>query len=423
MSATPLSRLHPLLPSALGASLLGCWLLLSGCESRHTPIPWLNARPAAPKLAQLPGADTVTDAPPALAEDEPEAAPSPPYQMLAEDTLRYRRYVGWLGARPVVVELFVGREYAGQSPPQVFGRYYDARTGTEHYFPAVDFSPRQRIRLKTYADNDSAEHWQLPPLGARLTGTVTAGGQPPRRFTLREDYRQAAALAVCSAVMYGRSEPAYGQENEPEPRQYRGICRRQYIWLRGKAAQRPILQRAFPSRPAQIRAWLLEDAGEETEALQIDDYEFDIELNDYNILSYRRTVSTDANGANHPDSSWEEFSYDLRTGRRLSLATLLRRGSGPALQRLMLRYMEPNYLAALQEQGNDPLGNIEERETLHQTSSFSLTPSGLSMTMKLGSHAMGPTTIVIPYAALRPLLRPRTPLNRLLMARDLPPVL
>lgn len=407
--------------------------MLSGCESR--PIPWLAAPPVATGALPPLAADTVATAqpdtlaakvaaaPPALAKEEVEAEPTP-YQMVAEDTLRYRRYVGWLGSRPVVVELFVGREYAGQALPQVSGRYYDARTGTEHMFSAVDFYPRRRIQLKTYAENDSAEYWRLlQPPGPWLTGNVTAGGQPLRRFTLHEDYRQAAALAVCSAVMYGRSMQAYGQEHESELRQYRGFCRRQYIRLLGKAAQRPALQRAFSSRPAQIRAWLLQEVGEETELLQIDDYEFGLKLNDYDLLSYTRTVSTDADGANHPDSSFEEFSYDLRTGRRLSLATLLRRGSGPALQRLLLRYMDQNYLQGLREWHNDPQYRIEELENLNQTDSFSLTPTGLSMTMILGPHAMGPTTIVIPYAALRPLLRPRTPLNRVLAARGLPAVL
>ena len=402
--------------------------MLGGCESR--PIPWLAA-PAAPGTPPPLAADSGAAAPPdtlaavdaeepALAEDEPKAAPPPPYQMVAEDTLRYRRYVGWLGPRPVVVELFVEQE--GRGRHQVSGRYYDARTGAGRQFSAVDFTPGRPVPLQTAGVPDSAEHWQLPPLGAALAGTVTTLGQPLRRFTLREDYRQ-AALAVCSAVMYGRSVRAYGQEHEPEPRQYQSYYRRQYIQLKGLAARRPALQRAFPSRATQVRAWLRRGFEEEgADLLQIEDYEFALTLNDYDLLSYTRTVSTYADGANHPDSDSEEFSYDLRTGRRLSLATLLRRGSGPALKRLALRYIDQFYLHELREWHNDPQYQIEELDNLDQTKYFSLTPTGLGMTMRLGPHALGPTTIEILYAALRPLLRPRTPLNRLLVARGLPPV-
>ncbi|MBF9220811.1 RsiV family protein [Hymenobacter ruricola] len=385
----------------------------------------------APDSTQRPQADTATTTAPPASAAEPAPAPiklrvedgKPPYRLLPGSTTTYRRYVGRLGARPVVMEICMGSEYADQREPQLFGRCYDARSGKTMAFSHPDFNLRRPLRLQLYSETDSAEHWQMrQPLGPWLTGTVTTAGQPARRFTLREDYRGAVPLAIRSATMYGRPVVAeLGDRGTPG--QFTGSYYRKYVQLLGSAAQRPELQRALPSRPAQVRAQLRQ-AFEEGEAgiCNIEDYGFGLDLNDYDILSYSKAVSDFMAGSAHPLNLFESFSCDLRTGRRITLASLLRPGREPALRRLALRYMNSRYRTDIEEWNNDPQAPAELLESVDLEESFGLTPEGLLLDANIGPHVMGSTTIIISYAALRPLLRPRTPLNRVLVARGLAPV-
>lgn len=426
-SASPLRPTH---------ALAACYglLVLAGCDARPARPP----AAATPPLSQVQPAkpDTVAAAAPVTAAPEasppaPAASPpiklkvepgKPPYRMLPRKIIRYRRYVGRLGSQPVVVELLANPEKYDMSAP-LSGKYYDTRKGITTELSFAIFNPHRRLHFKAFPPKDSTEHWQAQQvMGPSLTGTVTAAGKPRRHFVLREDYTGAVSLAIRSATMYGRPVVAeFGDQGEPG--QFTGDYCYQYIQLLGSAAQRPELQRAFPSRPAQVRAHLLREFRQgEGNLANVEEY-MGLALNDYDLLCYGKYISDFGAGASHPQHIYQSWSYDLRTGRRLTLASLLRPGSTQALRKLALHYMDPSYLADIQEWYNNPQQGAEGLSYLDLEEVFGLAPDGLTLAADLGPHAMGPTTITIPYAALRPLLRPRTPLNRVLVAQGLKPVL
>jgi hypothetical protein len=153
----------------------------------------------------------------------------------------------------------------------------------------------------------------------------------------------------------------------------------------------------------------------------IDEY-LAVSLNDYGILSYGKSISDFGAGTPHPQRLYQSWTYDLHTGRRITLASLVKPSSKKALLQLALKYMDPSYLADIQEWYENPQIGAERLTYLDLEEAFGLAPDGLTLVAELGPHVMPPTTITIPYAALRALLRPRTPLNRVLVARGLPPV-
>jgi len=345
--------------------------------------------------------------------------------MLAGETARYHRYVGTLGTRPVVLELFLGMDDSGESrTDQLAGSYYDAQRGGRTLFSSQDLHLRRRLHLVTYSEESVPEHWRTrQPLGASLTGTVTAKGRRARRFALREDYRAAVPLVIRSARMYGETAQL-PQGDRGEPAAFMGSYRLRYVQLLGAPARRPALRRLLPSRPAQVRARLRQEFEEgEAATCNIDDYRFHLDLNDYGILSYSKEISDYMVGSPHPNDRFESFSCDLRTGRRITLVSLLRPGRQRALRRLAVRYMDAHYRRAIQDWNKNPEAPAEYLESVDLTESFGLTADGLTLDANIGPHVMGSTTITIPYGALRPLLRPRTPLNRVLVARGLRPVL
>jgi hypothetical protein len=398
-----------------GLLLLAGLLTLVNCDPRpaqHTEV----ASPPALRAAAKPAPSVPASPPPT------EPAEPPPLKLINGDTIRYRRYVGTLGTRRVVVELFAGLNEFELTEPSYWGRYYDAQRGTTKEFANVALLPRKRLRLtaNTFDSNDSTEHWQLrQPFGPWLTGTVTAADRSPRRVTLREDYTAAVPLAIRSAGLYGDSLrfPDFNHQDDTTKFQYftGGISRR-YVQLLGRAARRPALQDLVrASRPARLQAQLREefDAG-----VQVREF-FTLYLNDYGILSYGKYVSDYGVGANHPDAAFPFYTFDLHTGRPITLASLLRPSRIKALRRLLLPHLQAVDEEALRDRRKqvntltyDDLENI-----------FTFSSEDLLIKAVLGSHAEGPTTITIPYPALRPLLRPRTPLNRVLVARGLKPVL
>jgi hypothetical protein len=399
-------------------------LTLASCDphpNRQTEAAAVHkmANPAPP-----PGSTTPPPAPASPSATEPEDQP-PPLKLVDGDTIRYRRYVGTLGTRRVVMELYAGYEESRElSKPGYWGRYYDARYGTSKQFDNVGFSPRKRLRLtaNNYADDntDSTEHWELrQPLGPWLTGTVTAADKPRRRVALREDYTDAVPLAIRTAAMYGDSTrfPDFNNQSDTSRFQYfTPHISQKYVQLLGSAAHRRALQRFVQaSRPAQLQAHLREEfAGDE----QINEY-FTMYLNESGILSYSKYVSDYAVGGNHPGAAFPFYTLDLHTGRPITLASLLKPGRTKALHHLILPHLQAADEEALQHVRH----HINAMTISDLEDSFGLCSKGLLLKAMLGSYAEGPSTIIIPYAALRPLLRSHTPLNRVLVARGLPPVL
>ena len=141
-----------------------------------------------------------------------------------------------------------------------------------------------------------------------------------------------------------------------------------------------------------------------------------VTLNDYGLLSYNVRMEDYYYGA-HPEHDQSGFIVDLRTGRQCLVKELLRPGTEPALLRLLARHLRLDY------------PELNESDSWHWQTvpplphSFTLTPSGLCAgyddyaLTAYSSHYANATTIL--YAELRPLVRPGTPLARLLRARGM----
>ncbi|RTQ52276.1 DUF3298 domain-containing protein [Hymenobacter gummosus] len=328
----------------------------------------------------------------------------------------YRRYVGTLNGQAIVVHLSIYanlrvepyREYWSGS---WYYRY--ARHSTEHplLFRRLHGGRlvlRERIPDDAPAADTASIEWQFSwPLGRRLQGRRRAvHGLLRQQVQLREDYSQATRyeLARLTAHGYycpdepGRSQPYYSTE-------FLHLLRADSLRLARWQAPPPAARRDT------LRRWLLQDPCQELSQSTW------VTLNDYGLLSYNVWTSSFYFGGNHPTNSQHGVIVDLTTGRKVRMAALLRPGAEPALRKLLARHLRHDY------------PDLEEKHEWHWETvpplpdSFLLTPTGLHALYDdyaLTAYALHyANNTTIPYAELRPLVRPGTALDRMLKARGI----
>ncbi|MFD2718211.1 hypothetical protein ACFST9_05765 [Hymenobacter monticola] len=332
----------------------------------------------------------------------------------------YRRYRGEVAGRPVVVE-FTFRRLTGL-PKEVqldlTGRYYDLATGTPHDLrPMGLFKPAAPLTLRDETDPAVAGAvWHATqPLGPVLSGTWQARAQgPPQPFALREDYAGAARFELLTEQTTGRRGiNAFGNPA-------RSSISITYLHLLGADTLRPALARLQCPGPVRRRRerHALDQVASAQDMANIYDQSLDVTLNEQDLLACATYTQEDVVDHRRAQHSWNNIVYDLRTGRQFGLLELLRPGADTIVQRLItaqLRRGDPTY-AALLELGPGLLPLPDE--------DFALTPAGCQATYQTApeDEPFYAYTVTLTWAQLRPLLRPGTPLNRLLEARGLPPV-
>ena len=401
----------------------GCGWLLRALPQPPSPQPLATASPA-PRLpaatsqrGEVATPDTAT-APTPPVEEPRQAIPADTavrfatYDPLANDTLahpmREHRYVGTLGGRAIVVWLSVGANL-------VEGSWY-YRTGRQPHERNLAFRRQRGGQLvlaeemnpdaSTDADTAATE-WRLrPPLGRVLAGQRRAVRGPARQAVqLREDYTQAVPYQLLRLT-------AHGNNCHEEPGRSQPYYSSQFVRVLSADSLRLARWQAPPpaARRDSLRHWLL------SESCQQVSENISVTLNDYGLLSYNVWMEGYYYGA-HPEHSQTGFIVDLHTGRQYSVKELLRPGAQPTLLKLLARHLRHDY------------PDMNEDDSWHWKtvpplpSSFTLTPSGLcagysdyALAAYSASYA---NTTTIPYAELRPLVRPGTPLARLLRARGL----
>ena len=142
------------------------------------------------------------------------------------------------------------------------------------------------------------------------------------------------------------------------------------------------------------------------------DVGYSIEFADEDLISVNFTESTFTGGA-HPNSNTTTLTYDLKAGRQVRLADLFKPGA--------------KYLAKIAEYSLNDLKNRKDPETgenmgiaqdiweegaaptADNYSNWNVTKKGLLITFpayQVAAYAYGPQTVIVPYSALKDIVRP-----------------
>ena len=123
-------------------------------------------------------------------------------------------------------------------------------------------------------------------------------------------------------------------------------------------------------------------------------------------------------GAAHPSSYSKVINYDLKNGHSLKLSDLFQPGA--SYLKTIASYSINDLKRQSKKAGPDESllddENIEEGASATEDNyrSWNITPKGLLVTFdayQVGPYAAGPQTVVIPYAALKGIIRPDGPLS------------
>ena len=351
--------------------------------------------------------------------EQAEAAPPCPTLPLRFKVLPtrpgFRHYVGMVGGAPASADLSWTR------PDSAVGTCYLWRGGLEYKLG----TPRRRrgtLRLALSQEQGDTSYprgtWRLTtPPGPVLRGTWTDSAGQLRPFVLRENYRQSVPYDIQTLQFSG------GQPEPPEC--YASSLTRDYLHLLGPL--QPAWQRLqTPTRAARKRRLLAtyQRFGDIS-------YNLRVCLNDFNLLSYQFFYAAYTYIGPRQDG-FESGLFDLATGRSLTLASQLQPGYEPTLRRLLTNRLRRNFGRAVVPPAhpNDP-AQLLPLPTCDELNfnDLLLTGAGLEgnylpedIYRMLGPEAKVysiPYTLLIPYSELRPLVRPGTPLARMLRVRGL----
>ncbi|MDO7877694.1 hypothetical protein Q5H93_23360 [Hymenobacter sp. ASUV-10] len=417
--------------AALLIGLLGYWLgrVLPPMPLPAQPAPLAAAEPDTTSLTTKPIENDRAASVDTMSATSPQPAPVDESEGCQPQPLRFsslkvgpvfHRYTGTINQERVTVEL------SWTPPDSITGRFYRWRGGPE-YTLGEDEQRREPLVLPVrqgLPDYGGAGTWRLARVpGAVLRGVWvdTSGHRHP--FQLRENYTGAAQYEI-QVLQRSGGKPATDEENDCRV----PYLRQEYLHLLGAAGRHPALRRLQPPTMAVRRQQLR------------DNYEPDSRtrhgvagrLNDFNLLSYQTSYWADPFGG-RPQPGTKSFLVDLVTGDSLTIASQLRPGYELPLRRLLTAHLLHDYSNTDAEwywqQDDRPAAEQlvdlprPERETLTEED-FLLTGDGLEATYSPFSvytspGGMPPASVLIPYAELRPLIRPGTPLARMLAARGI----
>jgi hypothetical protein len=371
--------------------------------------------------------------PPALAPELPHC-PDQPIRFVPPDEqerlpLQLHRYVGTVGGQPTTALL------QWRTPDKVAGSFYRHRGGPTY---ELDYSEGHRATLRVWRSDDSEEvvlpnqgKWHLvgwPGPVLRGTWHDTTGNHP---FYLRESYAGAVRADVHTLHLVG----GWSFREESSPECLVGSYRCDYLQFPGPWAVAPALRRTLGPPLAIVRRRLratYEQRNEHRQSLS------HFLLNDFNLLSYyQESFQAEARNEGKGYYWTETYLFDLATGRELTLASQLQPGYERPLRRLVRRHLLHEakfdfinkdhqgtwaWLAADGQPTALPELPDTERET---EASIALTSSGLAISYPSFSlydmdiSGQREVYVCVPYAELRSLVRPGTPLARMLRARGM----
>ncbi|MGI4869609.1 MAG: hypothetical protein ACRYFX_00350 [Janthinobacterium lividum] len=422
-------------PSLAAASLLA---VLAGTYEAAVQWPGRPATPVTeatrpkPEPAAAPVASAAAPSASASTPDNPDCLPQPIRFVRTRPNPMPHRYQGLVGGEPATAELRWMR------PDSVTGSFYQWQRGPEYQL--AGYGSRRPPFVFTLSSNypdygRTDGTWRLTgPLGPMLRGVwVNAAGQR-RPFVLRESYASGVRYEVQGLLLSG---------GKPESGGIDGFAcavpshSRDYLHLVLPPGSSPALRRwqapPLAVRRRQLRAAYPQDS-EGSSSIQV-------RLNDFGLLSYE-TDEYERPFGGQPDYEVLGTLLDLRTGQQLDPTNQLVARHRPALRRLVAHHLlhdanfdiinKDHYARWLWEEPDAPdaaadttysLSLWKQRRLAPLTNQAVLTAEGLELTYRMGDLSDAGTapdqTVLVPYAELRPLVRPGTPLARMLKARGL----
>jgi hypothetical protein len=334
--------------------------------------------------------------------------------------LGYHRYEGTVDGRPVLAEIRMWMKESADIDhalyPTLTGYYYDRATGVSGFLGEASwFRPDQT--LETWHSEIVGDYYEKitvlcadqAPGGPLLTGWCRQPGQ--RRMVpvhLRERYTDGVRYEILSEESW--------EADSPDDAPATGRVSRDYIHLLGPDTLRPALARLqCPPHAARQRAVqkLLHRLIKRDE-FTTDEEDLDVTLNEADLLACR-VFQTRETGPRYYQQSRYHRLYDLRTGQQLRLADQLRPGGLQQLQRLLTRQAMAD-TAYARHRDHWRRGKL----LALPTEGFELTPTTWTATYEEpnpeNSFGYGRE---LSWADVRPLLRPTSPLQRLLRVRGL----
>ncbi|MFD1875455.1 hypothetical protein [Hymenobacter bucti] len=385
----------------LAGRVIAGLLALSGCQPNTTPK--AEVATAQKRVAALPA--------------RPVAA-----VVAAPSFVGYHRYRGTVGTQPVILELLVdASQNFGSKGLRCEGKYfYERRTGGDLVLKApAPYRPGQPLHLL----EDPTGTWQATqPLGPVLSGTWTSRAGRRLPFALREDYQDAVRYETLTHA-------ARGPACSPEYREYAAWrpfaeLTQEFLHLLGPDTLRPALRRLQCPPPARRRARTRAAARQ----LDCADAARSIgqSFNAYGLLAIKEGEYVNEYNGSRPHAEDRARLYDLRAGRWLTLAELLRpeADSLRLLEQLVSRHLVNNQDTNLEAQGRPDFYWQPGDSTIVALprSGVGFTSQGLVLLYEPGEVSYGPAgpvEVYLSYPELLPLLRPASPVARMLRERGL----
>ncbi|RTQ52557.1 DUF3298 domain-containing protein [Hymenobacter gummosus] len=389
--------------------LAGCLLLAAACESRRPTTE--TATPPAQAGKTTIAADSGATAADSAAGAPKPAAPDSAAAPAAPVVQAWRRYVGTVGTAPVVLEL----ETVGSAPVQGHYFYHRGRGG-RLMLHSNRTRPGQPLTLQESDQDRATGRWQTrQPLGPVLSGTwYSPDGRRQLPFRLREDYTDGVRYTINTySRQFESADCAPGEEQVSEA---------QWDELRLRPPVSAALGRV--KRHFDQLEHMAEPCIDSKETVEVT-YNADF------LLSVEQFHHEFAAGTPHPTGYYSYATFDLRTGRALPLAELLRPDFELPLRRLLSARLrtDPGYADFYQgeiegdsTQTRWPLGPDGQPLVSLPHSGYYLTPAGVGFQYnmyEIGPYVMGPQLVELSYRDIRPLVRPGSALARLLQRRGL----
>lgn len=370
---------------------------------------------AAPAPSQAP---TSAQQARALLAQAPRAKPRP---RSAARYLGYHRYRGTVLGRPAILEINT-RWVANPGYFDCESAYYYLNSGVSHPLQVVSSQQERGHRttrppLELTTDD---QRWRATqPLGPVLTGTCFSDrGRRLGSFSLRENYAGAVRYELLEEESH--EQPGVDREGRPD----KSSLTFTYLHLLGPDNLRPALARWQCPTPARRRrarralaAWFTPTRADPTLWL---DKSLTITLNEAGLLAYYTLQDRALRTTTHGWVTVQNYLLDLRTGQPLHLASQLRPGAQLPLRRLLTHHARRDTAAHVL--GDFLHGKGKSQLLPLPPEDFLLYPHGCTAYYGPGgSHDGNASSFeeTISWAELRPLLRPGSPLLRLVRARGL----